>query len=195
MLGMLIVLVDVEHNSFRHSAQHPGLPDRQSVNRAQRRDPPRTNFAPGLADRRPARLRFELQQTPRDRAIRGRGAARGDPARALLAPELLHGVPSHGGLEREHLRRELLRCRGGVDRGDSAFYSMPSCRFRKLNSCVSMVQSAEDRMRNNAYEPLDWACAGRILPERNVNSYFIVIGNQRRNRPLAFSTPPFCHDA
>ena len=31
-------------------------------------------------------------------------------------------------------------------------------------------------MRNNASEPLDWACAGRILPERNVNSYFIVIG-------------------
>jgi hypothetical protein len=53
-----------------------------------------------------------------------------------------------------------------------------------LDSCVSMVQSAEDRMRNNASEPLDWACAGRILPERNVNSYFIVIGAVfRKNLP------------
>ena len=53
-----------------------------------------------------------------------------------------------------------------------------------LDSCISMVQSAEDRMRNNVSEPLDWACAGRILPERNVNSYFIVIGAVfRKNLP------------
>jgi len=53
-----------------------------------------------------------------------------------------------------------------------------------LDSCVSMVQSAKDRMRNNASEPLDWACAGRILPKRNVNSYFIVIGAVfRKNLP------------
>ena len=53
-----------------------------------------------------------------------------------------------------------------------------------LDSCVSMVQSAEDRMRNNASEPLDRACAGRILPERNVNSYFIIIGAVfRKNSP------------
>ena len=39
-------------------------------------------------------------------------------------------------------------------------------------------------MRNNVSEPLDWACAGRILPERNVNSYFIVIGAVfRKNLP------------
>ena len=60
----------------------------------------------------------------------------------------------------------------------------PPVASENLNSCVSMVQSAEDRMRNNAYEPLDWACAGRILPERNVNSYFIVIGAVfRKNLP------------
>ena len=53
-----------------------------------------------------------------------------------------------------------------------------------LDLCISMVQSAEDRMRNNVSEPLDWACAGRILPERNVNSYFIVIGAVfRKNFP------------
>ena len=54
-----------------------------------------------------------------------------------------------------------------------------------LDSCVSMVQSAEDRMRNNASEPLDWACAGRILPERNVNSYFIACLSGCHPQPLA----------
>ena len=52
--------------------------------------------------------------------------------------------------------------------------SHPVASEKICDSCVSMVQSAEDRMRNNASEPLDWACAGRILPERNVNSFFIV---------------------
>ena len=38
------------------------------------------------------------------------------------------------------------------------------------------VQPANDRMRSNISEPLDWACAGRILPERNVSSHFIIVG-------------------
>jgi hypothetical protein len=32
-----------------------------------------------------------------------------------------------------------------------------------------MVQPAKDRMRNNVSEPLDWARAGSVLPERNVS--------------------------
>ena len=69
---------------------------------------------------------------------------------------------------------------------DAAFARIGPVASENLNSCVSMVQSAKDRMRNNVSEPLDWACAGRILPERNVNSYFIIIGAVfRKNSPKA----------
>jgi hypothetical protein len=30
------------------------------------------------------------------------------------------------------------------------------------------MEPAKDRMRNHPSEPLDWACAGRVLPERNI---------------------------
>jgi hypothetical protein len=50
------------------------------------------------------------------------------------------------------------------------------CRFRILDSSVPMVQPAKDRMRNNVSEPLDWARAGSVLPERNVSSPFVIIG-------------------
>ena len=39
-----------------------------------------------------------------------------------------------------------------------------------------MVQPAKNRMRNNVSEPLDLARVGRVLPERNVSSYVIIIG-------------------
>jgi hypothetical protein len=39
-----------------------------------------------------------------------------------------------------------------------------------------MVEPAKDRIRDNVSEPLDRACAGRVLPKRNVSSHFIVIG-------------------
>ena len=39
-----------------------------------------------------------------------------------------------------------------------------------------MVQPAKDRMRNNVSEPLDRACAGRVLPKRNVSSHLVIIG-------------------
>src|SRR5216684_8426511 len=39
-----------------------------------------------------------------------------------------------------------------------------------------MVEPAKNRMRDNVSEPLDRACAGRVLPERNVSSHFIIIG-------------------
>jgi len=40
-----------------------------------------------------------------------------------------------------------------------------------------MVEPAKNRMRDNVSEPLDRACAGRVLPERNVSSHFIIIGS------------------
>jgi hypothetical protein len=50
------------------------------------------------------------------------------------------------------------------------------CRFRILDSSVPVVQSAKDRIRNNVSKPLDWACVGRVLGERNVSSPFVIIG-------------------
>jgi hypothetical protein len=38
-----------------------------------------------------------------------------------------------------------------------------------------MMEPAKDRMRNNVSEPLDRACAGRVLPERNMRSHLVVI--------------------
>ena len=75
-----------------------------------------------------------------------------------------------------------------------------------------MVPPAKDRMRDNVSKPLDWACAGRVLPQRNVSSYLIVIGgvfrkirrrcsamnaikwlvHSRRTAPIKRSTYPFC---
>ena len=47
-----------------------------------------------------------------------------------------------------------------------------------------MVEPAKNRMHDNVSEPLDRACAGRVLPERNVSSHFIIIGGIfRQNSP------------
>ncbi len=39
-----------------------------------------------------------------------------------------------------------------------------------------MVEPAKDRIRDNVSELLDRACAGRVLPKRNVSSHFIIVG-------------------
>jgi hypothetical protein len=54
------------------------------------------------------------------------------------------------------------------------------CRFRKLDSSVSVVEPAQDWIRDHVSEPLDRTCAGRVLPKRNVSSHFIVIGGVLR---------------
>jgi hypothetical protein len=51
-----------------------------------------------------------------------------------------------------------------------------ACRFRNLDSSVPMMYPAKDRKRNNVSEPLDRACARRVLPERNVRSHLVIIG-------------------
>ena len=38
-----------------------------------------------------------------------------------------------------------------------------------------MMEPAKDRMRNYVSEPLDRACAGRVLPERNMGSLLVII--------------------
>jgi hypothetical protein len=38
-----------------------------------------------------------------------------------------------------------------------------------------MMWPAKNQMRNNVSEPLDRACAGRILPERNMRSHLVII--------------------
>ena len=63
-----------------------------------------------------------------------------------------------------------------------------TCRFRKLDSCISMVKPAKDRMRDNLSEPLDRTCVGRVLPKRNVSSRLIIIGG------VFFKNPPKVFD-
>jgi hypothetical protein len=47
-----------------------------------------------------------------------------------------------------------------------------------------MVEPAKNRMRDDVSEPLDRACAGRVLPNRNVSSHFIIVGGVfRKNSP------------
>ena len=38
------------------------------------------------------------------------------------------------------------------------------------------TQATKDRMRNNVSKPLDRACAGRVLSERNMRSHLIIMG-------------------
>ena len=54
------------------------------------------------------------------------------------------------------------------------------------------MESAKDWMCNNVSEPLDRACVGRVLPERNVSSHVIIIGGVFRKN----SSKVFCvkHD-
>ena len=55
-----------------------------------------------------------------------------------------------------------------------------------------MVKAAADRMRNNVSEPLDQACVGGVLAERNVTSHSIVIGGIFRKNSL--KVPCVDHD-
>src|SRR5207237_8890083 len=51
------------------------------------------------------------------------------------------------------------------------------CRFRKLDTSVSMVQSAQDRKRDDIPAPFDRARVGCVLCQRNMHSRRIVIGS------------------
>jgi hypothetical protein len=55
-----------------------------------------------------------------------------------------------------------------------------------------MMSPAKDRMRNNISKPLDRACAGRVLPERNMRSHLVIIDGIFRELEDSFpaSDPP-----
>ena len=68
---------------------------------------------------------------------------------------------------------------------DAAFW-LP-CRFQKLDSCVSVMQSAQDCMGEDVPEALDRAPVRCILPERNMRTPPIIIGGEfRKNPPKVF---------
>ena len=68
-------------------------------------------------------------------------------------------------------------------RADSCGRSSSTCRFQKLDSCVAVMQSAQDCMCNDAPEAVDRAPVRRILSERNMRTPPIVIGGEFRKDP------------
>ena len=81
------------------------------------------------------------------------------------------------GWDQEILAIELQGCQLALNFDPRLEWSTPNmtCRFRNLDSSVPMMEPAKDRMRNNVSEPLDRACAGRVLPEQNMRSHPIII--------------------
>ena len=79
---------------------------------------------------------------------------------------------------------------GGVSHARTSFqgYQAENVWLPKTsNSCVSMVQPAKDRLRNNVSEPLDRTCAGCILAKRKVRPHLIIVaGVFRKNAPKMF---------
>ena len=57
------------------------------------------------------------------------------------------------------------------------------CRFQKLDSCVPVMQSAQDCMCDNVSEGLDRASVGCILPKRNMRTPPVIIGGEFRKNP------------
>src|SRR5450631_3172552 len=58
-----------------------------------------------------------------------------------------------------------------------------TCRFQKLDSCVPVMQSAQDCMCDDVPEALDRAPVRRILSERNMRTPPIIIGGEFRKDP------------
>jgi len=50
--------------------------------------------------------------------------------------------------------------------------SLLKTRFERIDGGARQESDGD-----NVSEPLDGACAGRVLPEHNVNSHFIIIGS------------------
>ena len=58
------------------------------------------------------------------------------------------------------------------------------CRFQKqLDSCIPVMQSAQDCMCDNVSEALDRAPVRCILPKRNMRTPPIIIGGEFRKDP------------
>src|ERR1035437_4671486 len=62
-----------------------------------------------------------------------------------------------------------------------------ACRIQKLDSCVPVMQPAQDCMCDDVPEALDRAPVRCILPERNMRTPPIIIGGEfRKNPPKVF---------
>ena len=57
------------------------------------------------------------------------------------------------------------------------------CRFQNLNSCVPVMQSAQDCVCDNVSEALDRASVWCILPKRNMRTPPVIIGGEFRKDP------------
>src|SRR5665213_1603695 len=67
--------------------------------------------------------------------------------------------------------------------------SRGSCRFQKLDSCVPVMQFAQDCMCDDVPEALDRAHVRCILPERNMRTRrIIIVGDMNSFFPSFFLT-------
>src|ERR1019366_2164140 len=57
------------------------------------------------------------------------------------------------------------------------------CRFQKLDTCVPVMQSAQDCMGDDVPDAVDRAPVRRILSERNMRTPPIIIGEEFRKDP------------
>ena len=75
-------------------------------------------------------------------------------------------------------------CSAGTFSISCAAASIFACRFQKLNSCVPVMQSAQDCMCDNIPEALDRVSVWCILRDRNMRTPPIIIGGEfRKNLP------------
>src|ERR1017187_458708 len=65
----------------------------------------------------------------------------------------------------------------------SSTFRVSACRFQKLDSCVPVMQSAQDCMCDDVPEAVDRAPVRRILSERNMRTPPIIIGEEFRKDP------------
>ena len=57
------------------------------------------------------------------------------------------------------------------------------CVYRKLDSAIAVMKAAEQRMRRDASNPLNWAREGRVLVQRSVRSHIVVIAGVGLQNP------------
>ena len=62
-------------------------------------------------------------------------------------------------------------------------WSVCRCCFQKLDSCVPVMQSAQDCMCDDVPDAVDRAPVRRILSERNMRTPSIVIGGEFQKNP------------
>jgi hypothetical protein len=82
---------------------------------------------------------------------------------------------------RPRISAELRKLIGEMSRANHL--SGAPCVYRKLDSAIVVMQSAQQRMRCDASDPLNRAREGRVLFQRSVRSHIIVIARIRLQNP------------